>query len=38
LNVIIERFEIYAQITPRISVVPDTEGDVGGGVGLRYYF
>lgn len=38
LNVIIERFEIYGQVTPRISVVPDTEGDIGGGLGIRYYF
>lgn len=38
LNVIVERFEIYGQVTPRISVVPDTEGNVGGGVGIRFYF
>ena len=32
------RFEVFVQITPRINLIPDTEGDLGGGVGLRYYF
>ena len=34
----INAFEIYVQLTPRLSVVPDTDGDVGGGIGFRYYF
>lgn len=38
INFFVERFEVFLQITPRLSVVPDTDGDVGGGVGLRYYF
>jgi len=39
LNFVIDRrFELYGQITPRISLVPDTDGDVGGGLGFRYYF
>ena len=38
INFFIERFEVFLQITPRLSVVPDTDGDVCGGVGLRYYF
>lgn len=39
LNFIInQQFELYGQVTPRISVIPDTEGDVGGGLGFRYYF
>lgn len=33
-----DRFEFYAQLTPRIHLVPDTEGDLGGGIGVRYYF
>lgn len=33
-----DRFEFFVQITPRINLIPDTEGDFGGGVGLRYYF
>jgi hypothetical protein len=32
------RFEVYVQATPRLSVIPDTDGDVGGGLGMRYYF
>jgi hypothetical protein len=39
LNFVVDRrFEFFAQVTPRIAVVPDTQGDVGGGVGFRYYF
>lgn len=39
LNFIVnDQFELYGQVTPRISVIPDTEGDVGGGLGFRYYF
>ena len=33
-----DHFEAFAQITPRINLIPDTAGDLGGGVGLRYYF
>jgi hypothetical protein len=38
LNFFTERFEVFLQLTPRLNIVPDTEGRVGGGVGLRYYF
>lgn len=39
LNFVVDRrFEFFAQVTPRIAVVPETEGDVGGGLGFRYYF
>ena len=39
LNLVLEQqFEFYAQLTPRISLAPDTDGDLGGGVGFRYYF
>ncbi len=31
-------FELYIQATPRFAVIPETEGDLGGGLGLRYYF
>ena len=31
-------FEIYIRVTPRINIVPDTDGAIGGGLGLRYYF
>ena len=33
----IDRFEIYVRLTPRLSVIPDTDGDVGGGIGFRFY-
>ncbi len=36
--VLAEHFEIYVQATPRFSLVPDTDGDLGGGLGIRYYF
>jgi len=38
LNFFADRFEVYLQLTPRLSLVPDTDSDIGGGVGLRYYF
>lgn len=39
LNFIVDRrFEFYGQLTPRIALIPDTDGDVGGGIGFRYYF
>lgn len=37
LGLFIDRFELFAQVTPRLSLVPSTDGDVGGGLGLRYY-
>lgn len=30
-------FEVFAQVTPRVSLVPATDVDVGGGIGLRIY-
>lgn len=33
-----EHFELYVQATPRFDVVPETNGDLGGGLGIRYYF
>lgn len=38
LNVFVERFEFYAQLTPRLDVIPSTSGRFGGGVGVRFYF
>jgi hypothetical protein len=31
-------FEVYLQVTPRLGLLPATTGNLGGGVGLRYYF
>jgi hypothetical protein len=30
--------EVYAEVAPGIEVVPGTEFDLTGGVGVRYYF
>jgi hypothetical protein len=38
INFYIEQFELFARVTPRIEIVPGTSGDVGGGLGFRYYF
>lgn len=37
VNYFVERFEVFLHLTPRLGVIPSTEGDVGGGIGLRYY-
>ena len=31
------QFELFGQLTPRLFVSPDTDGDVGAAVGLRFY-
>lgn len=36
--VLAEHFELYVRATPRFAFVPETDGDLGGGLGLRYYF
>jgi hypothetical protein len=33
-----DHFELYLGATPRFALIPATEGDIGGGLGLRYYF
>ena len=33
-----DRFEVYLQATPRFFLVPETDANIGGGLGLRYYF
>jgi hypothetical protein len=39
LNLVVDRrFEFYGQITPRIALIPETDGDIGGGIGFRFYF
>lgn len=37
LNFYRERFEVFLHVTPRLNIVPDTQGHFGGGVGLHYY-
>lgn len=38
LGFLVEQFEIFGQITPRLDLTPATDGDLGVGVGVRYYF
>jgi len=38
INYFVERFEVFLQLTPRLNLIPRTNADLGGGVGLRYYF
>lgn len=37
VNFFVERFEVFLHLTPRLAIIPSTVGDVGGGIGLRYY-
>ncbi len=37
INYFVERFEVFLQLTPRFTLTPRTVGDIGGGIGLRYY-
>lgn len=37
VNFFVERFEVFLHLTPRLNIIPNTDGDVGGGIGLRYY-
>ena len=32
-----DAFEFFGQLTPRLRLVEDTDFDVGGGLGVRYY-
>lgn len=38
LGVLLEQFELYGQLIPRLDLTPATDGDIGVGIGLRYYF
>ncbi len=38
IGFMLEQIQLFASITPRLSVAPDTEGRVGAGIGARYYF
>ncbi|HEX7071183.1 MAG TPA: hypothetical protein VF190_10270 [Rhodothermales bacterium] len=38
INYFVDRFEIFVQLTPRLQLVEETDGDMGGGIGARYYF
>lgn len=34
----IDQFEIYLRLTPRLAVIENTDGDIGGGLGFRFFF
>lgn len=38
LNYYIDQFEIYLQLTPRLQLIEETDADVGGGLGFRFFF
>ena len=38
LDVMLGKFELFIQGTPRLEVVPSTDFDMGGGGGFRIYF
>lgn len=38
LNVWVDSFEFYGQLTPRLKIIESTDGSIGGGIGVRYYF
>ena len=38
LGIYVRQFEIYGRVTPRLAVLPTTNGDVGGGIGVRWFF
>lgn len=38
LSYYIDQFEIYLRLTPRLAVIESTNGDIGGGLGFRFYF
>ncbi len=35
---IVDQFEIFLELSPKVSIVPDTDGEMTGGVGFHYYF
>ena len=37
LNYEFSRLDIFVQLTPRLSVMPGTDFDMGGGLGLRFW-
>jgi len=38
LGVILEQFELFGQLIPRLDLSPRTDGEMGAGIGVRYYF
>ena len=38
IGVLLEQFELFGQLIPRLDLTPSTDGEVGIGIGVRYYF
>ncbi len=38
LNAYFDPFEIFLQLTPRLEIIEETDGAVGGGLGFRFWF
>lgn len=38
LNALLGQLELYLQITPRLQLIDETDGEMGGGFGIRFYF
>lgn len=38
LNYYIDKFELYIQATPRLRLIDETDADIGGGLGFRFFF
>lgn len=34
----VRSFDIFARVTPRLALLPGTGGEVGGGLGVHWYF
>ena len=38
ISLMISSFEIYFRLTPRLRLIDETRADIGGGLGLRWWF
>ena len=34
----VRQFEIFLELAPKVSIIPDTDGDLTGGLGFHYFF
>lgn len=38
LNLVLQRIELFGQVTPRLALTPGTYYNTGGGIGMRFFF
>lgn len=38
INYEFDRFDIFLQLTPRLELISETDFDIGGGLGMRFFF